>query len=168
MFAVGLALLESLGLDATASSQLAHRIGAAELQAWPQHGDFWPRNVLEAAGGWRVLDFETCGEVVMPLYDVFHMIRGCGEAASGGKGNWIELWAAAGAAARPLSETVQRLSRGLDATAIEAALVAYLVEFAARLHRRGISRERTAVRLQELNALPGLLERGVVRQILAL
>jgi len=163
-----LALLELLGLDATASSQLARHFCAVQLPAWPQHGDFWPRNVLVVAGGWKVLDFEACGEIVLPLYDVFHMIRGCSEAASGGAGNWLELWAEAGMAARPLSASVRRLSRGLETTAMEAALVAYLVEFAARLHRRGISRERTAGRLQELRALPGLLERGVVRQILAL
>jgi len=163
-----LALLELLGLDATASSQLARHFCAVQLPAWPQHGDFWPRNVLVVAGGWKVLDFEACGEIVLPLYDVFHMIRGCSEAASGGAGNWLELWAEAGMAARPLSASVRRLSRGLETTAMEAALVAYLVEFAARLHRRGISRERTAGRLQELRALPGLLERGVVHQILAL
>ncbi len=150
-----LALLESLGLDATAASQLAQRIGAVPLRAWPQHGDFWPRNVLESAAGLKVLDFEACGEAVLPLYDVFHMIRGCGEAASGGKGNWIDLWAAAGTVARPLADEVRRLSRGLDATAIEAALVAYLVEFAARLHRRGISRERTAGRLQRTSCAAG-------------
>lgn len=161
-----LALLESLGLDSAASKQLAQRLAEASLPVWPQHGDFWPRNLLQVVGGWKVLDFEACGQIALPLYDVFHMIRGCAAAASAGKGNWIELWAAATSVARPLAEEVRRLAPGLDLPAMETALVSYLVEFAARLHRRGISRERTAGRLRELEALPALLERGVLRRIL--
>ena len=161
-----LELLETLGLDSAASCALARRITAVELSGRPQHGDFWPRNVLRVGDGWRVLDFETCGEVDLPLYDVFHMVRGCAEAAPAGPPNWIERWAAAEAAGGPLVEAVHRSARGMTLPAIEAALTAYMVEFAARLHRRGVSRERTAGRIRELNALPTALEHGTLRRLL--
>ena len=90
-------LLASLGLNAVATRELAARLDAVALATRPQHGDFWPRNVLKPAGGWRVLDFESCGEEATPLYDVFHLIRGCGEAAGGGRGDWLERWIEAGA-----------------------------------------------------------------------
>ena len=70
-------LLASLGLDAVAARELSARLDAVDLPVSPQHGDFWPRNVLKPASGWRVLDFESCGEEATPLYDVFHFIRGC-------------------------------------------------------------------------------------------
>ena len=161
-----LSLLEGLGLSHTSVIELASRLRAARLPAQPQHGDFWPRNVLQAEGRWQVLDFENCGEVVLPLYDVFHMVRGCGIAASGNRENWIEAWAAAGAQGQPLADEVRRQAAGLDFVGIEAALVSYLVDFAARLHKRGVSRERTAGRLRELNGLPGLLKGGALRRVL--
>jgi hypothetical protein len=54
------------------------------------------------------------------------------------------------------------LSEGADYEAVEASLVAYLVKFAARLHRRGISPERLAGRLLELNTLSERLDGGVL------
>jgi len=161
-----LELLESLGLDSVASGKLGSRLRAVRLPSTPQHGDFWPRNVMRTQGGWQVLDFETCGEVVIPLYDIFHFVRGCGEAASRDQGSWISSWVAAGSTVQPLINSVQRAARGLDSSSVEAALVAYLVEFAARLHRRGVARPRIAGRLRELNALPDLLDRGVVQRLL--
>lgn len=161
-----LVLLQSLGLDAAAAQRLAKSIEAAPLAACPQHGDFWPRNVMKVSDRWKVLDFESCGEVVLPLYDIFHMIRGCGEAASTGNRGWIEQWVDAGSRAQALLAEVHHAARGLDPRAIEAALVAYLVEFSARLHRRGIARQRFADRLHEISRLPALLDAGVLRRIL--
>ena len=159
-------LLASLGLDAAVTRELAARLDAVILPAGPQHGDFWPRNVLKVTSGWRVLDFESCGEAATPLFDVFHFIRGCGESAGGGRGDWIERWIEAGTTARPLADEVRSAARGLDIVSIEAALVAYKVKFTATLHRRGIARERIVVHLTELAALPGQLDHGVMRRLL--
>lgn len=158
--------LASLGLGAKSARELSARLQASILPVSPQHGDFWPRNVLGAATGWRVLDFETCGDAATPLFDVFHFIRGCGEAAGNGRGDWITRWIGAGKVAWPLSEEVRRAACGLELESIEAALVAYKVKFTAKLHRRGVARERLAVRLSELEALPRLMENGVVRRLL--
>ena len=160
-------MLRSLGLETAAAQRLGRLIEAAPLPMRPQHGDFWPRNILKVGGDWKVLDFESCGEVVLPLYDVFHMIRGCGEAVRTGKRSWIELWEDAGSGAQALVSEVHHAACGLDIQAIEAALAAYLIKFAARLHRRGIAQQRFADRLQEICILPALLETGVLRKVLS-
>jgi hypothetical protein len=155
-------LLAGLGVDAVALRELARRVESADLPLRPQHGDFWPRNVLQVADGWRVLDYESCGEPATPLYDVFHFVRGCADAAAGGGQAWLPYWASAGRAASALAEEVRRAAGSLDQAGIEAALVAYQVSFVATLHRRGIAPDRIAGRLRELSELPGLLEQGVL------
>lgn len=161
---VDLQLLCAVGLDPDAASALEAFTERAPLPLVPQHGDFWPRNVLRTLEGWKLIDFEKCGEIRLPLYDAFHMIRGCREAAGDGGESWLEAWAASGITARPLGGPARELVGDLEPVQVEAALVAYLVDFAARLHRRGISREHTAARMRELCRLPELLKAGLLRQ----
>jgi Phosphotransferase enzyme family len=161
-----LQLLVSIGLDAGAASALQASLSAAPLGLTPQHGDFWPRNVLVTAAGLKLIDFELCGEIRIPLYDAFHMIRGCGEAAGETNGRWLESWAGGNDAARPLTDVFQRIVGGMGLPEVEAALVSYLVDFAARLHRRGVSRERTASRVRELARMPPLLQSGLLQQLM--
>lgn len=160
-------VLVQLGLDAGVCAELAGRLRAVSLPLTPQHGDFWPRNVLRANDGWRFLDFESCGELAPPLFDVFHFIRGCADAVGHDGGHWIERWREVGGAARPLADEVRRAAGTLDTQSIEAALVACQVRFAATLHRRGIARSRIEGRLLELAALPRLLRESVVERLLA-
>ncbi len=161
-----LELLAGLGVNAAALRKLAARAAGADLPLRPQHGDFWPRNVLEAADGWRVLDYESCGQLATPLFDVFHFVRGCADTASGGRRSWLADWANAGRAARPLADEVRRAAGSLNQTGIEAALVAYQVTFVATLYRRGIARDRIEGRLRELAELPALLEAGAMARAL--
>jgi hypothetical protein len=161
-----LQLLCAVGLDPMAARALEACVEQARLPPVLQHGDFWPRNLLATQEGWKLIDFENVGEILLPLYDAFHMIRGCGEAAGETHGRWLESWASAGEAARPLTAAFRRVARELGRAEVEAALVAYLVDFAARLHRRGVSRERTASRLQELARVPSLLRAGLVQQMM--
>jgi hypothetical protein len=160
-----LRVLESIGLDEAVSRRLAERISSERLVAVPQHGDLWPKNVLKAKDGWCVLDFETCGEVKIPLYDVFHFIRGCGEVAGDGRGDWLERWRSSSSKANALTVAVRRAADGMAIASIEAALLAYSVDFAARLHRRGVSRSQTSRRVSELAKLEGLVQEGVVAQL---
>lgn len=162
-----LTVLAALGLDPAACVKLAERAAAGALTLASQHGDFWPRNVLRVGDGWRIIDFESCGEPATPLFDVFHFIRGCSEAAGRDAGNWLTRWLDAGRAARALADEVRRAAGGMDVASIEAALVAYTVRFAAALHRRGIARARIEGRLHELAALPRQLDDGVVPRLLA-
>jgi Phosphotransferase enzyme family len=161
-----LELLAGLGVDAVALRKLAARAAEADLPLRPQHGDFWPRNVLKTADGWRVLDYESCGQPAPPLFDVFHLVRGCADTAARGRRSWLSDWAAAGRSARPLADEVRRAAGSLNQTGIEAAFVAYQVTFVATLYRRGIARDRIEGRLRELAGLPALLEEGALAQAL--
>jgi hypothetical protein len=158
--------LRSLGVTPEATREIAAPLAGFAPAPRLQHGDFWPRNVLCAREGWTLLDFENCGEIRLPLYDVFHMVRGCAVAANGAHANWLATWADAGASGRRLGRLVRRLAEGMDYDAIEAALVGYLVDFVSRLHRRGNWRSRLEDRLRELEALPSALRRGALRSAL--
>lgn len=158
--------LASQGVAAAAIASLRARLAPAHLVPVPQHGDFWPRNLLVVNDGWRVLDFECCGDVMLPLYDVLHFLRGCAESASGSQIGSSEPWLAAIAQSDVLRDEFRRATRGLTEDAIEAALIAYLVDFAARLHRRGIAPERIEGRRCELEKLPAALDGGAVRALL--
>lgn len=157
--------LESLGLESGPAQFLADRIARSRLRPRPQHGDLWPRNVIRSGNGWRVLDFETCGAVMIPLYDVFHLIRGCGEAAGGGHGDWLGRWLTAGPSAGVLAKAVLDFAQGMDIREIEAALVAYSVDFCARLHRRGVARDRVAALVQELRLTARAIRSGSVAKL---
>lgn len=159
-------LLESLGLHVEASRYLADRIARSRLHAIPQHGDFWPRNVIRGAAGWCVVDFETCGAVAVPLYDVFHLIRGCIEAVGEGRGDWLARWTSAGRIADALTRVVLDFAHGMDAEQIEAALAAYSVDFGARLHRRGVGRQQVAKRIRELELTADALRRKTLVALL--
>jgi len=162
-----LRLLCGLGLRAEVAASLSAILSRNVLPSFPQHGDFWPRNILASSDGWRIIDFESCGQICLPLYDVFHMVRGCAEATGRGDRSWIEIWNEARSRARPLADAVLQTAGQVSLEQIEAALVAYQVDFAARLHRRGISRERTRGRIRDLDGLPGVIARGEVGRLLS-
>jgi len=161
--ALDLATLQEIGLGHEASAALGGRLVSVDLPSIPQHGDFWPRNILRVEQGWRILDLETCGEVDLPLYDVFHLIRGSvGATGGGGPGAWLASWEEFGPHSSTLRQALERHAGPLDPEQIEAALAGYLVAFTARLVRRGISRDRTAPWLKEVEMLPAVLDKGWV------
>jgi hypothetical protein len=161
-----LRLLESLGLDVAVARRFARRMTSVRLVGRPQHGDLWPINVMRTNDGWRVIDFESCGLISIPLYDVFHLVRGCGQSAGGGIGDWFEQWQAAGKKAQRLNAAVRRIATDMNNDEISAAMVTYLVDFTARLYRRGVSRERTAARMREIKRLDEWLAQGGLSRIL--
>ena len=160
-------LLASQRVDAGVIRLLRARLESAHLPSVPQHGDFWPRNVLVTGNGWRVLDFECCGDVTLPLYDILHFLRGCAESAGGDQIRSSEPWLRAIGGSGALLQEFRLIAGPLKEEVVEAALVAYLVDFAARLHRRGIAPERINGRLRELEALPATLDGGAVRALMS-
>ena len=72
--------LAAFGSDATVTT------GCAELRArvpvsWidslpviPQHGDLFPGNMLSDRGHWRVLDWESFGNIDLPFYDLLTVL----------------------------------------------------------------------------------------------
>jgi hypothetical protein len=157
--------LKAIGLESRAARELSAHLAASPAVAPPQHGDFWPRNILMTPVGPKVIDFESAGRVGLPLYDVFHMVRGCAEASKRNGADWIDAWAGT-KGERALTAAVKRVTEGMTTRQVEAALVAYLVDFLARLYRRGNAPDRLAGRVRELNELPRRLERGALRNVL--
>jgi hypothetical protein len=89
--------LQNLGrLNVSTDVQAVLRMGlqdAGIVRAVPQHGDFWPENVLRTeTGGWCILDLDGFGDVTVPLYDVLHFIRTSEDARPAGlQGRWIDV-----------------------------------------------------------------------------
>lgn len=160
-------LLEACGVNGAAIAQLRAALSSLQLPAVPQHGDFWPRNVLVVDGGWRVLDFESCGDVLLPLYDVLHFLRGCVESAQGTPLHGSEDWLQVVRRSKLLLPSFQRAAGSLGEGQIQGALIAYLTDFAARLIRRGVAPDRLEGRLRELSQLPRVLDSGIVNALLA-
>jgi aminoglycoside phosphotransferase (APT) family kinase protein len=55
-------------------AELRRRLGTdwlAALPVIPQHGDFYPGNVIAHQGKMRVIDWESFGQVDLPAYDLF-------------------------------------------------------------------------------------------------
>ena len=73
-----LTLLRQAGLDERREAALAAALDlGGSVPPRVQHGDLWPANVLRGGEAWVLLDFEVFGEVRVPLYDVFHLLRSC-------------------------------------------------------------------------------------------
>jgi hypothetical protein len=68
--------LEAFGIPAASLHAIVDAL--REMRPLPrelQHGDMWPDNVLRRPGGWQLIDFAEFGDVNVPLYDMWHMIR---------------------------------------------------------------------------------------------
>lgn len=140
--------LASAGLldaDAITAMDSALRLGG-RVEAQPQHGDLWPQNIVESRGAWWLLDFESFGDVVVPLYDAWHLLRTCSDLRrhSGRKGGaipelWIDRLVGRGDESAASWHTVSIAAREhrLDAQQIVAGLVYYVSHIATEFHKRG-------------------------------
>ena len=119
-----------------ALERILARGGALTSQA--QHGDLWPGNLLQTRDSWWLLDYELLGEIRAPLYDAFHLVRTSCRLRGARPGSWIAFLLTdapdATAARHILGRAIGRLRLSPDQ--IAAALAYYLIDFAARLHRR--------------------------------
>jgi hypothetical protein len=158
-------VLRELGLDVTLLRQLEERVQDLALSSVPQHGDLWPSNILRTDASWWVLDFETCGDVDLPFYDLFHLMRGAASFATDwAPGAWLRRWAEDGVRQSSLRRAVHRQAQSLTPRELEGALVCYLVDFPVRLFRRGATPGRLAPWLRELEVLPGALDEGLLEK----
>ncbi len=132
--------LGSAGVPPDTATRLARVLEeAGRAPAAPQHGDLWPGNVVRFEGSWWLLDFEVFGRIRIPLYDAFHLVRTSWQLRPGGALPLLALLRdrAAGAACRTVLGAAVRRA-GLTRAQLGGAFVAYLVDIAARLHRRGV------------------------------
>jgi len=112
---------------------------AGRAPSSPQHGDLWPGNIVRHDDSWWLLDFEMFGRIRIPLYDAFHLVRTSWHLRPGGALPLLALLRdrEAGPACRSVLGAAARRA-GLTRRQVGGAFVAYLVDIAARLHRRGM------------------------------
>ena len=104
----------------------------------PQHGDYWPQNVLRTdAGSWCVIDLDNFGDVVVPVYDVAHMLRTFDDVSGGERTPWIgRLPSPTCAATRAhLRRELERWR--LTPAQLGACVLIYLADIAMRVWKRG-------------------------------
>lgn len=111
---------------------------AGSVRMVPQHGDFWPQNVLRSDDGtWCVIDLDNFGDVAAPVYDVAHMLRTFDDVSAGGSEPWISRVATpAYAATRALLR--RELERWqLTPAQLGGCVLLYLADIAMRVYQRG-------------------------------
>ncbi len=115
-------------------------VQAGAVQHAPQHGDLWPRNILRVDGKWVILDFEFFARVQVPLYDACHLVRTTWDARAGrtARTTWIDELASDSAESHAYKHVLTSIAARLRLTPAQAggALVFYVVDVAARIHRR--------------------------------
>jgi hypothetical protein len=108
-----------------------------------QHGDLWPGNILRHGHSWCLLDYEVFGEVGVPLYDAFHLLRTSDRLRRPGAETWVASLlheTAETVASRAILGRVAR-RHGLGPEEVAAAFAYYVVDAAARAWRRQISED---------------------------
>jgi hypothetical protein len=109
--------------------------GIDPVPSCPQHGDLWSRNVIMDRGGWRIIDLELFGDTMVPLYDVFHLLRSQHELHN--PKPWVEQLAdddAVGTLSRRIIlESSARC--GLGSRQIVGCFLHYVLHQAATTHR---------------------------------
>lgn len=131
--------LPGLGVPADLVGAIRDLFDAAgSVPGVPQHGDFWPQNVLRTReGGWCVVDLDNFGDVIAPIYDATHMLRTFDDVSGGGRSPWISRMATpAYATARALlRREMQRWE--LTPAQLGGCVLLYLADIAVRVFRRG-------------------------------
>jgi hypothetical protein len=113
---------------------------ALSLPFRAQHGDLWASNILGTLEDWRIIDFESYGDVQVPLYDACHLVRTGNDIRQhdGLVTTWLERMKrgdAESAAGRSLLRSAAERA-GLASEMRVAAACHYVVDFAARIAKR--------------------------------
>jgi hypothetical protein len=132
--AAGLAML-----DAHEHAAIAWAVAdAGDMPSRAQHGDFWWSNLLMIDGRVWVLDFDSYGEIRVPLFDDLTFMLGTLGLRAGSLAGGIERLASGDPEARALRALlVERAEAdGLNAGQIEGVIIYYLAHMASEVHRR--------------------------------
>ncbi len=126
-------------LNATEHAALrAAVLATGDMPTRPQHGDFWPPNLLMTEGRIWVLDFDSYGEVCVPLLDDITFMLG----TLGWRAKSLAIGVEHFSSEHPEARACQALlleraeADGLTAAQIEGVIVYYLSHMAFEVHRR--------------------------------
>lgn len=111
---------------------------AGRVPSLPQHGDLWAENILIDEGRAWVIDFDTFGELHVPLYDEFTLLCSTLDIRLGSpEGSDCALLRSDKAVSKCLELVQERaLQLGLEPCQLDGLLVFHLVHRAARIARR--------------------------------
>jgi len=134
--------LSSLDIDPKMSGVLRNAFReAGTVPLIPQHGDYWPENVLRTReAGWCVLDLDNFGDIAVPLYDVLHMLRTSEDAVPGPpRGPWITLIASDAPGPVAARRIIRRESASLELApdAVAGCILFYLMHIGLHIRSRG-------------------------------
>ncbi|HEY1308579.1 MAG TPA: phosphotransferase [Vicinamibacterales bacterium] len=143
-----------------------------------QHGDLWPRNILRHDGHWWLLDFEMFGQIQVPLYDAFHLVRHCWtlrqgrlqraihrERSPATLPNRLPSWIGSlrsSHTTQPYQHTLAWASarHGLTIDQAVGTLAFYLIDLTARMYRRQVPMAYVEPYLRDLAVLAECLLAG--------
>lgn len=167
--AVGLARLDDAGVDPAHVAALAEAVDRAPaLPSVPQHGDLWGRNVVGHGRGWWIIDLERFGEIDVPLYDAFHLVRTASLAwEPTWRGSFVTLLDAGGRVSSAARRVIARRAavHGITGAGLAAVYVFYLVDIIGMMLRR--AQFSDAARRRILDEVAELAERSRSPEALA-
>jgi hypothetical protein len=126
-------------LDSAERTALTNAVLAAgDMPSRPQHGDFWPANLLMVDGRVWLLDFDSYGESRVPLLDDVTFVLGTLGFRAGSLAGGIERLSSDDPEARAVRALLAERAEadGLGAWQIEGVIVYYLAYMASEINRR--------------------------------
>jgi hypothetical protein len=132
------ATLASLSADEQAA--LAGVVAeAGTVPARPQHGDFWWQNLIMDGGQLWAIDFDSYGDIQVPLFDDLTLALTTIGVRAGGTVQGLDRIISADDEAREWRRLVvdRALADGLSESQLDGLLTYYLAKMAATVHRRG-------------------------------
>jgi hypothetical protein len=125
-------------LDAAEHSALtAAVLASGDMPARPQHGDLWWANLLMVDGRVWVLDFDSYGEIRVPLFDDLTFMLGTLGLRAGTLAGGVELFTSDHPDAREYQALLLERAEadGLNAGQVDGVIAYYLAHMAFDVHR---------------------------------
>jgi hypothetical protein len=114
-------------------------VDAGDVPSRPQHGDFWWQNLLMVDGHLWAIDFDSYGEVCVPLYDDLTLMVTTLGVRPGAPDDVLARLTASNDSARACRSLLAERARseGLSISQLDGLFVYYLAHLASTVHRRG-------------------------------
>ncbi len=113
-------------------------LAAGDVPSRAQHGDLWWANLLASGGRIWLLDFDSYGEIRVPLFDDLTFMLGTLGVRGGSLADAVEWLGSEETEARACRALLLERAGadGLSAQQIEGVMVYYLAHMASDVHRR--------------------------------
>ena len=132
------AMLASLD-DAQKAALAEVVLEVGEVPSIPQHGDFWWQNLIMVDGHLFAIDFDSYGDVRVPLFDDLTLTITTMAVRAGGTVEGLTRLLSSDPEARACHRVLTERARldGVAPSKLDGLLVYYLANMATTVHRRG-------------------------------